>query len=452
MTPPTDNTKHIFGHNRSSHRGQELLTQTDALQNAMLASGHFSVIGTDEKGIIQLFNTGAERMLGYSASEVVGTMCPRDIRDPIEMMTRAEALSLEMSTPISPGFEAMTYKASRGIEDMFELTYLCKDGAHFSSVVSVTAVRGVDGIIMGYLLIGSDNSVHKQAEQKMKAAMQAAEKANLAKSAFLSSMSHELRTPLSAILGFAQLIELGEPAPTPLQKRSVDQILQAGWYLLDLINEILDLALIESGKLSLSLEPVSLNHLVIECEAMMMDKANKRGIALTFPVMQGDGRAEFFVLADRTRMKQVLVNLLSNAIKYNLKNGAVSVFCTEPTPGRVRMCIHDTGPGLSQEQLDQLFQPFNRLGKESSIEPGTGIGLVMTKRLVELMGGAIRAVSQIGVGSEFSIEMPLVTPKGTYGNAPRKLDQDGSSQLGVPPPDVNHERSQTSQPAIPAAI
>jgi signal transduction histidine kinase/ActR/RegA family two-component response regulator len=266
-------------------------------------------------------------------------------------------------------------------------------------------------------------ALHQQVEMELKVAMLTAEKANLAKSEFLSSMSHELRTPLSAILGFAQLIESGEPAPTPLQKRSVDQILKAGWYLLDLINEILDLALIESGKLSLSLEPVSLNHLIVECEAMMMDKANKRGIALTFPEMQGDDHTEFFVMADRTRMKQVLVNLLSNAIKYNAHNGAVSVFCTALTTDRVRMCVHDTGAGLTQAQIDQLFQPFNRLGREVSGEPGTGIGLVMTKSLVELMGGTIRIVSQVGVGTEVIIEMPLIEPGNTCLFKPRNLTE-----------------------------
>jgi signal transduction histidine kinase len=149
--------------------------------------------------------------------------------------------------------------------------------------VSITALRDDFGTIIGYLLIGTDNSVRKQVEIALNEAMAVAEKANLAKSDFLSSMSHELRTPLSAILGFAQLIESGTPQPTPSQKRSVDQILQAGWYLLDLINEILDLALIESGKLSLSLEPVSLAEVMRECETMIESQAEKRGIRVSFP-------------------------------------------------------------------------------------------------------------------------------------------------------------------------
>jgi PAS domain S-box-containing protein len=415
-----DNSTHSSGLSQAYERHQERLLKTGALQNAILTSANFSIIATDEKGIIQLFNIGAERMLGYLASEVVDKINPSDIHDPAEVMARAQALSLELSTTISPGFEALAFKASRGIEDIYELTYICKDGSRFPAIVSITALRDDYGDIIGYLLIGTDNSVRKQVELELKKAMGAAEKANLAKSDFLSSMSHELRTPLSAILGFAQLIESGQPEPTPLQQRSLDQILQAGWYLLDLINEILDLALIESGKLSLSLESVSLNELVFECEAMMMDKANKRGIQLTFPAIQGEGNTDFFVMADRTRMKQVIINLLSNAIKYNVKNGAVSVFCTDVGSGRVRMCVHDTGPGLTQAQVEQLFQPFNRLGRESSTEAGTGIGLVMTKRLVELMGGTIRALSRVGVGSEFIIEMDLIGQSNTSLRRPRK--------------------------------
>src|ERR1700730_14454563 len=239
-------------------RRQEALLKAGALQNAILTSANFSIIATDEKGIIQLFNVGAERMLGYLAVEVVNKINPSDIHDPQEVKARAQALSLELATPITPGFEALAFKASRGIEDIYELTSLRKDGSRFPAIVSITALRDDYGAIIGYLLIGTDNSVRKQVELELNKAMAVAEKANLAKSDLLSNMSHELRTQLSAILGFAQLLESGSPSPTASQKRSIDQILQAGWYLLELINEILDLALIESGKLSLSLEPISL--------------------------------------------------------------------------------------------------------------------------------------------------------------------------------------------------
>ena len=346
-------------------------------------------------------------MLGYTAADVMNKITPADISDPQELITRAKALSMELETSIAPGFEALVFKASRGIEDIYELTYIRKDGSRFPAVVSVTALRDYHGGIIGYLLIGTDNTARKHVEEEQKKldqrlrdqqfytrsliesnidalattdpqgiitdvnkqmealtdctrdeligapfknyftdperaeaginlvlsgkkmtdyeltactrddkrtvvsynattfydrdrklqgvfaaardvterkrferalqetnvemdiAKSAAEKANLAKSDFLSSMSHELRSPLNAILGFAQLMESSAPAPTDSQKESIAQILQAGWHLLKLINEILDLAVIESGKVSLSSEPVSLAEVVSECQAMM---------------------------------------------------------------------------------------------------------------------------------------------------------------------------------------
>jgi len=386
-------------------RRQEALLKTGALQNAILTSANFSIIATDEKGIIQLFNVGAERMLGYLAAEVVNKINPSDIHDPQEVMARAEALSVELATTITPGFEALAFKASRGIEDIYELTYICKDGSRFPAIVSITALRDDYGDIIGYLLIGTDNSVRKQVESELNEAMAAAEKANLAKSDFLSSMSHELRTPLNAILGFAQLMDTGTPHPTPSQKRNLDQILKAGWYLLELINEILDLALIESGKVMLSREPVSLVEVMLECRAMIEPQAQQRGIGMTFPRFE----SPYFVKADRTRVKQVLINLLFNAIKYNKPGGTVTVECTLSPPDSIRISVRDTGAGLAPEQLAQLFQPFNRLGKEAGAEEGTGIGLVVTKRLVELMGGAIGVDSVVGAGSVFWIELGRTT-------------------------------------------
>jgi PAS domain S-box-containing protein len=381
------------------------LLKTGALQNAILTSANFSIIATDEKGIIQLFNVGAERMLGYKAAEVVNRISPSDMHDPQEVRARAAALSLELATPISPGFEALAYKASREIEDVYELTYICKDASRFPAIVSITALRDDYGDIIGYLLIGTDNSVRKRVESELNAAMAAAEKANSAKSEFLSSMSHELRTPLNAILGFAQLLEGGSPLPTSAQKRSIDQILKAGWYLLELINEILDLALIESGKLTLSSEPIALVEVMLECRAMIEPQAQKRGISMTFPRFE----TPCYVEADRTRIKQVLINLLFNAIKYNVPGGSVAVECSPSGPDSIRISVRNTGAGLTREQLGQLFQPFNRLGQESGAEEGTGIGLVVAKRLIELMGGTIGADSTVGVGSVFWIELRLTS-------------------------------------------
>jgi PAS domain S-box-containing protein len=522
-------------------RREEALLKTGALQNAIFNSANFSSIATDERGVIQIFNVGAERMLGYTAADVVNKITPADISDPQELIARAVALSAELATTITPGFQALVFKASRGIEDIYELTYIRKDGSRFPAIVSVTALRDDQGGIIGYLLIGTDNSARKRVEAEqmkldqrlrdqqfytrsliesnidalmttdpagiitdvnkqmealtgctrdeligapfknyftdpgraeagimqvlrekkitnyeltacardgkttvvsynattfydrdrklegvfaaardvterkcldqaleeqnveLKRARAAAEKANLAKSDFLSSMSHELRSPLNAILGFAQLINSDSPPPTPAQTENIDQILHAGWYLLELINEILDLAQIESGRLALSQEPTSLTEVMFECRAMIEPQGQKRGIGMTFP--QSD--LPCFVEADRTRLKQVLINLLSNAIKYNQANGTVVVDVdrVKGFPERVRVSVKDSGAGLPPDMLMQLFQPFNRLGQERSAEEGTGIGLVMSKRLVELMGGEIGVESTVGFGSVFWFEL-----------------------------------------------
>ncbi len=394
--------------NTARKRAEKALHQAGTLQRAIFNSAMFSKIATDASGVIQLFNVGAEHMLGYAAAEVMNKITPADISDPQELVARARALSLELGTPITPGFEALVFKASRGIEDIYELTYVRKNGSRFPAVVSVTALRDAREAIIGYLLIGTDNTAREQAKgarlemnAELTRAKLLAEKANQAKSDFLSSMSHELRSPLNAILGFAQLIDSGVPAPTPSQKESIDQIMQAGWYLLELINEILDLSLIESGKLSLSPEAMSVAEVLAGCHAMIEPQAQKSGIRLLFPTFEG----ACFVKADRTRVKQVIVNLLSNAIKYNCAGGVVEVTCHAHSPERIRISFRDTGAGLSAEKLAQLFQPFNRLGQESGAEEGTGIGLVVSKRLVELMGGEIGAESVVGVGSVFWVEL-----------------------------------------------
>jgi PAS domain S-box-containing protein len=518
------------------------LLPASALQAAIFNSANFSSIATDARGVIQIFNVGAERMLGYTAAEVVNKSTPAELSDLQELIARAASLSVELDTPIEPGFEALVFKASRGIEDIYDLTYIRKDGSRFPAVVSVTALRDAQAGIIGYLLIGTDNTVRKQVEEErgqldqrlrdqqfytrsliessidamattdpsgiitdvntqmealtgrtrdeligapfksnftdperaavvikrvlsekkvanyeltarrrdgaetivsynaatfynrdrvlqgvfaaardvteskrlaqvlrqtnieLQSAKSAADKANLAKSEFLSSMSHELRSPLNAILGFAQLLESESPPPTPTQMDSIAEILQAGWHLLKLIDEVLDLAKIESGQVRLSPEAVSLTEVMLECQGMIEPQAQQHGIHMTFP--QSDGAC--FVQADRTRVKQVLINLLSNAVKYNSEQGTVEVDCAESSRGRTRVSVRDSGAGLSAEQLAHLFQSFNRLGQEMGEEEGTGIGLVVAKRLVELMGGAIGAESTVGVGSVFWFELTSV--------------------------------------------
>ena len=412
----------VFRNVTQEYAAQAALRQVSALQNAIFNSANFSSIATDAKGVIQIFNVGAERMLGYTASEVVNRVTPADFSDPQEVVARAASLSQELGIEIAPGFEAMVFKASRGIEDIGERIYIRKDGRRLPALVSVTALRDEAGAIIGYLLIGTDNTARRAAEAErerldqalraknaeLEAARATADKANRAKSEFLSGMSHELRSPLNAILGFAQLMESGVPLPTASQKASIEQILRAGWYLLELINEVLDLALIESGQLSLSRESVSLPEVLHDCQTLMAPLARNKDVSLHFAAMT----APCFVSADHTRLKQVVINLLSNAIKYNRHGGSVTVSCTERPTGRVRLSVQDTGDGLSAEKLAQLFQPFNRLGKEDSDEEGTGIGLVVSKRLVEQMGGEMGVISTVGVGSVFWVELaPIGAPE-----------------------------------------
>jgi signal transduction histidine kinase/CheY-like chemotaxis protein len=251
----------------------------------------------------------------------------------------------------------------------------------------------------------SDITERKRSESALLTAKAEADSANRAKSEFLMSMSHELRSPLSSILGFAQLIDAGKPTPTPAQQDSVAQILHAGWYLLGLINEILDLTAIESGKTVITARAMSMADMLGDCHSMIDPQAQRSGIAVSF----GPVDTDCLVQADPIRTKQVLINLLTNAIKYNRAGGRVDVRCTTTAGRGVRVSVDDTGPGLAPAQLHQLFEPFNRLGQELGGEPGTGIGLVICKRLVELMGGRMGVDSTVGVGSCFWFELDAAT-------------------------------------------
>jgi len=252
-------------------------------------------------------------------------------------------------------------------------------------------------------------------EQSNEAAQRAraeAELANRAKSEFLSRMSHELRTPLNAILGFSQLLELDNPSPE--HRESVEHILAAGRHLLQLIDETLDIARIEQGRLALSIEPVHLGEVMRESLDLVRPLAGPANIRIRVDAAQFDRR----VLVDRQRLRQVLMNLLSNAVKYNRDGGDVTITCA-PTPGgRLRVAVADTGPGIPAEMMGRLFLPFERLGAERTPVEGTGIGLSICKRLVELMGGHIGADSEMGRGSTFWVELePAEAPQERPGPA-----------------------------------
>ena len=515
-------------------------SKADALQRAILGSASFPVIATDENGIIQLFNPGAERMLGYAAADLVNCLSPTHICDPLEVIARAVVLSREFDTPIAPGFAALVFKAQRRIEDNFELTWLRKDGSRLATIVSVTALRDADDRGIGFLLACIGNAERTQLEDRMRRAEEtfrlmvdsvtdcaivmldpgghvsswnqgaqaiegydageivgehfsrfydaadiargaprrdldivtawghleeerwqvrkdgskfwagvaltairdpagalrgfarltrdlterrlleadlmsataSAEKVSLAKSDFLSGMSHELRTSLNAILGFAQLMQADPPPPGAAQQENVAQILQAGWYLMALIDQILDLASIESERRAWSLAPVSLTELTQECQAMIEPLAQISGVRLTFPATAGP----CLVRAERARVKQALMHLLTNAVKHNQVGGAVVVECGAGAGHSIRVSVSDTGPGLPPEMLERLFQPSDSLGPVAGSGESMGISLLRTRRVIELMGGAIGATSSVGEGSRFWIELvaapapPLLAP------------------------------------------
>lgn len=235
------------------------------------------------------------------------------------------------------------------------------------------------------------------------AARHEADRANHAKSDFLSRMSHELRTPMNAVLGFAQLLEMDPLSPE--QRAAVEHITKAGRHLLDLINEVLDIARIEAGRLTISLEPVLVREVVQEAIDLTTPLAANWGVSLR---LEPDGLESRHVLADRQRLRQILLNLLSNAVKYNHQGGSVVLTCGDASESRARVQVTDTGPGIPQDRIDRLFEPFERLGAEDTQIEGTGLGLAHSRRLAEAMGGSLGVTSVLGQGSTFWIELALV--------------------------------------------
>jgi PAS domain S-box-containing protein len=259
-----------------------------------------------------------------------------------------------------------------------------------------------------YLLgVSEDITDRKCAEQAAEAAREEAERANAAKSEFLSRMSHELRTPMNSVLGFAELLWMDGVAGE--QRDHVGQIRRSGRHLLDLINEVLDLSRIEAGHMTISSEPVQLRAAVVEAIEMIAPEAASRGISLE---PEYGAISDSYVHADQQRLKQVLLNLLSNAVKYNRRGGSVRVGCAYSDGGAPSVTIADTGPGIPEDRLDRLFSPFDRLGAEQGPEEGTGLGLALSKRLVELMEGRLWAESEVGNGTTFWLELrPADAPR-----------------------------------------
>lgn len=383
---------------RVAERTTELRHTNEELQKAeshlrVLVDTVFDgVISIDIDGIIRSYSPAAERIFQYSEAEVIGLKVESLMPEPYHS-EHDGYIEHYLDTGIAKVMGAKReVQGQRKDKTTFPMDLALGESMVGGERVFVATIR--------------DITLRKQQDQALSDAKEQAEAANKAKSEFLSSMSHELRTPLNGILGFAQLLEYDPKEPlSATQLEYVEHILQAGRHLHELINEILDLAKIEAGRIDLECEPLNPVEIISECLGLMSTLAEKNNIQLTD--MSEEWVNPIFVLADYTRLKQVLINLVSNAVKYNRSDGAVRIGCSSIGKGFLRFSVSDTGSGLSKDQLAQLFQPFNRLGADKSEIEGSGIGLAITRNLVEMMGGRIGVESTVGMGSTFWADLPV---------------------------------------------
>lgn len=362
------------------------------------------VVYTDLHGNVKQVNPRYCELTGYSAEELA-TMNMTKLVHPDDVPH-----NLELSSQLVRGEIPMYRRQGR---------YFTRGGRVVWMQSVVTLLRDTQGKPHRIVGVVEDITEHLRLAEAERA-REIAEAANLAKSEFLSRMSHELRTPLNAMLGFAQLLELDQHAPiAPSHKPWVTQIQAAGWHLLDMINDVLDLSRIESGTLNLQSETLDLREILKSAFPLVQQDVQRRGISVSDNIPDEISR----VTGDGTRVKQILINLLSNAVKYNNERGKIHVSAHVGMNDCVELIVTDTGLGMSPSQLSQLFQPFNRLGRERSALEGTGIGLVISQRLADLMGGSLRARSTSGEGSSFVLSLPRAERGDT---APGPLTDPGS--------------------------
>lgn len=402
---------------REASRAAELETSDGRYRSVVDDLGDI-VVEVGPTGQIVYVNAAWSKLTGLTIEEMVGKDMMEHVH-PEDHMLAAEHIA-----EVLTGVDTVRPDAAR------EVRFLAADGSLRWMSVRGRAVFGDDGQLTGFLGILHDVTARVAAEQRVRdalaeaeAARDEAERMSGAKSEFLSRMSHELRTPLNAILGFSQLLEMGELGHEDAE--NVEHISRAGRHLLDLINEVLDVVRIEAGALSLSLEPVDVGEVVTDSLDLVRTSAAGRGIALRAPDRLNGAR----VIADRQRLKQVLVNLLSNAVKYNRDGGEVLVSwaaphdraaeASGPGDGWLRVSVRDTGRGIPADRLEDVFTPFERLGAEGSDVEGTGVGLSLTRTLVGALGGRIGVESEFGRGSTFWVDLPL---------APRSLEAVASEE------------------------
>jgi signal transduction histidine kinase/response regulator RpfG family c-di-GMP phosphodiesterase len=376
-------------------RSEAAYRQQTKLLRSVLESMGDGVLVADDQGRMVLVNPAAEQMLGQGAA---GTHSSQWVQ---RFGVYVPGTDIPYPTEKLPLARAVRGETAEGIELFIRNSQ--KPAGMFVSV-NTRPLKDDSGNSKGGVAVVRDITLTKVTEDVLRQAKEEAERANRAKSEFLSRMSHELRTPLNSILGFAQLLTLTNLAAEHLE--NVQQILKGGYHLLELINEVLDLARVEAGRLSLSIEPVQVKSAVKEALDLVRPIANLQNIKLSVDFSASADR--YYVQADRQRLKQVLLNLLSNAIKFNGSNGMVVMRFEPAQNDRLRIEVADTGCGIDEEGLKRIFTPFERLGADRNAVGGTGLGLALSKRMIEAMGGSIGVESTVGIGSRFYCELLLV--------------------------------------------
>jgi PAS domain S-box-containing protein len=388
-------------------QADEAVREREATLQAVINASPDIITILDAEGGIRSMSPAAERILGRRSETRIG----------------ANALSSEFVHPddLEPFREAQR-RVLTGQDESAEVRLRVRHAeGHWLTLEAHSRILAAPD---GLLVVTRDVTEQAALEEELRLAKLAAEQANEAKSEYLSRMSHELRTPLNAILGFAQLLELDDLADE--QRENLAHILSGARHLLALINEVLDIAAIEAGRLSLSLEPVAVADVVAETVSLIRPLADQHQVLLVSP----PATCQIHVQGDRQRLKQVLLNLLSNAVKYNREGGTVQLECGPAADGRLRIQVVDTGPGIAAEAMGQLFVPFERLGNEQSGVEGAGLGLPLSRRLAEAMGGTLDVASVPGQGSSFWVELPQA--EGPVQRAERRQELDPQAQ---PPPE-----------------
>ena len=405
--------------NTARKRAEEALIKAGALQKAIFNSANFSSIATDANGVIQIFNVGAERMLGYAAADVMNTITPADISDPQEVIARAEALSVELGTPIAPGFEALVFKASRAIEDIYELTYIRKDGSRFPAVVSVTALRDAQDTIIGYLLIGTDNTARKRVEAEQKKLYQRLREANEEIQRFAHVVSHDLRSPLVNIMGFASELDVWrkqifERLAALRAQVGGEQDVQGDEALQRDVEEAL--SFIKSSVTKMDRLIAALLKLSREGQRQyqpqfidMSQLLRSTLEAMAYQTQAVDAQISIgelpAITSDRLALEQVFSNLLDNAVKYLRVGvpGSIAVQANEAN-GAITYEVRDNGRGIDAKDRERIFDLFRRSGVQD--RPGDGIGLAHARTLVRRLGGSINVESEPDRGTVFSVTLP----------------------------------------------